>query len=372
MTASLSDARIAPEHYPCYQAKGGKGVAGAEVKPQVPRLLRAYQETLGPALREGIDGVDTDLLLLLRYHMGWVDPEGHPTRAEQGKALRPILCLFACEAVGAPAERAIPAAVALECIHNFSLIHDDIQDGDRERRHRPTVWAIWGVSKALTAGNALRVLADLALLRLHWNTVSPQVALEACQVLTRGYLEMIEGQVLDLSYEKHLDIATQDYLHMVSKKTAALIGASLHLGALVGGASPKTVEALHQAGRLLGMAFQVQDDVLGIWGNSAVTGKAVGADILRRKKSFPIVYALEHAPAHLGARLRACYQQERMGPAEVMQVLEVLEGVDAQRHAHQVAEEFCLQALDIARPVLPAWASAALEELAHFIVYRQQ
>lgn len=347
-------------------------LAGAEVKPKVPRLLGAYQEVLGPALREAVSGVDPALLMPLHYHMGWADPHGNPTVAERGKALRPTLCLFACEAVGAPPERALPAAVALECIHNFSLIHDDIQDGDTERRHRPTVWALWGVNKALTAGNALRVLADLALLRLHWNDVPAQRILEASRVLTTSYREMIEGQVLDLSYEKRLDITLSDYLHMVSKKTAALIGASLHLGALVGGAPPETVHALSQAGRLLGLGFQVQDDVLGIWGETALTGKAVGADILRRKKSFPIVYALEHAPADLGARLRTCYQQQALGPSEVAQVLEVLEAVDAHRYARKTAESFCREAVQIARPLLPAWASNALEELAHFVVHRQQ
>ncbi|MFN3973747.1 MAG: polyprenyl synthetase family protein [Dehalococcoidia bacterium] len=347
-------------------------LAGAEVKPKVPRLLGAYQETLGPALREALSGADADLLLPLHYHMGWVDSRGNPTAAEQGKALRPTLCLFACEAVGAPPERALPAAVALECIHNFSLIHDDIQDGDTERRHRPTVWALWGVSKALTAGNALRTLADLAIHRLHWNGVPPQTVLEASRVLTTSYLEMIEGQTLDLSYEKRLDITVNDYLYMVSKKTAALLGASLHLGALLGGAPPEKVHALRRAGHLLGLGFQVQDDVLGIWGETALTGKAVGADILRRKKSFPIVYALEHAPSHLASRLRACYQKHTLGPSEVAEVLGVLEAVDARRHAQQAAEAFCVEALATVHPLLPLWASDALEELAHFIVYRQQ
>ncbi|GBD11675.1 (2E,6E)-farnesyl diphosphate synthase [bacterium HR23] len=347
-------------------------MAGAEVKPKVPRLLGAYQGLLGPALQEAIGGADEALLLPLRYHMGWVDPLGNPITAEHGKALRPTLCLFACEAVGAPPQRALPTAVALEGIHNFSLIHDDIQDGDRERRHRPTVWAVWGVNKALTAGNALRTLADLALLRLHWEGVPAEVALQAAHCLTSGYLEMIEGQVLDLSYERRMDITVQDYLHMVSKKTAALLGASLGLGALVGGAPREAVETLHRAGRLLGLGFQVQDDVLGIWGQPAQTGKAAGADILRRKKSFPIVYALQNAPAPLAERLRWCYQQEALGPAEVAQVLEVLDAVAARRHAQQTAEGFCREAVHLARPVLPVWAVADLEELAHFIVYRQQ
>ncbi|MCS7207920.1 MAG: polyprenyl synthetase family protein [Dehalococcoidia bacterium] len=345
-------------------------VVGAEVKPQVPRLLGAYQEALGPALRGAVSGAAPDLLLPLHYHLGWVDAQGHPTVAEQGKGLRPTLCLFACEAMGAPPERALPAAVALECIHNFSLIHDDIQDGDRERRHRPTVWAVWGVNKALTAGNALRVLADLALLRLHWSGVSAQVVVQASRVLTEGYLEMIEGQVLDLSYETRLDITVQDYLHMVSKKTAALMGVALHLGTLVAGAAETAVDALRQAGRLLGIAFQVQDDVLGIWGERAVTGKAVGADIVRRKKSFPIVYALQYAPQELATRLRTFYQGESMNLHQVAQVLDILDKVQARSYAQRTAHGFCQEALNLARPVLPSWAADALEELAHFVVDR--
>jgi geranylgeranyl diphosphate synthase type I len=346
-------------------------MAGAEVRVQPPRLLGAYREMLTPALQRAVEGVDPELGVLLRYHMGWADPSGRPLQGDQGKALRPTLCLFACEGVGSPPQRALPAAVAVECIHNFSLVHDDIQDEDRERRHRPTVWAVWGVPKALTAGNALRAIADRALLGLLGNGVPAAVALEAAWTLTEAYLEMIEGQTLDISYEGRPDITVDDYLRMVSKKTAALIGASLAVGALVGGAPPPAVQALREAGRLLGLGFQVQDDVLGIWGDRAITGKAVGADILRRKTSFPIVYALERAPAPLAQRLRLCYQRGAMTEADVPRVLEVLEAVDARRHAQEAALAYCREGVRRAGQVLPPWATEALEELARFIVYRQ-
>ncbi|MBI4233680.1 MAG: polyprenyl synthetase family protein [Chloroflexi bacterium] len=344
-----------------------------EEGPLAPAILDRYRVLLEPALRRSLAQGEPGLVEMLRYHMGWVDPQGRPGTSSQGKALRPALCLFACAAVGGRAEAALPAAVALELVHNFSLIHDDIQDGDRERRHRPTVWSLWGQPRALVAGNAMRALADQTLLGLQWSGFAAERILQASAILTQCYLEMIEGQYLDLRFEGRLDITPGDYLGMVSKKTGALMEAATHLGALLGTEEEERVEALRRCGRLLGLAFQVRDDVLGIWGDEAVTGKATGADIRRKKKSFPIVYALRQARGSQHEQLTRIYARKELGGHEVAEVLGILEDLGARTVAQRLAEEKNDAALAWARQAsLPPWAQQELEELADFVIRRQR
>ncbi|MEZ4725800.1 MAG: polyprenyl synthetase family protein [Caldilineaceae bacterium] len=231
---------------------------------------------------------------MLRYHMGWaneaLDPEHYPS----GKRIRPILCLLACAQVGGDPAQALPAAAAIELLHNFSLIHDDIEDGDETRRHRPTVWKLWGVPLAINAGDALFTLAFAAMQRLVRRGTSAQTAMSALEIFTQTCLTLTEGQYLDMSFETRQSVTVGDYLRMIQGKTGALIGASTAIGALLGGATQVQVEQLRSFGEAAGMAFQIQDDILGIWGDPAVTGKAAGNDLLRRKKSLPILYTLNH------------------------------------------------------------------------------
>ena len=195
-----------------------------------PAILRKYLDGVEEALDELLSPNNPDMSTILKYHMGWVDESGNPTPLSQGKRLRPSLCMFACEAVGGLPEQALPAAAALELVHNFSLIHDDIQDGDLQRHHRPTVWAVWGRPKALQAGNVMRVLADLGVQRLVGERLAPDVVAGCSRALSNAYLEMIEGQYLDMDFEGRTDIDTTGYLEMVARKTGALIRCSMHMG----------------------------------------------------------------------------------------------------------------------------------------------
>ena len=337
-----------------------------------PSVLGRYSLLLGRELRASLEHGDPGLLLLLRYHMGWVDVEGAPSSGATGKALRPTLCLFACEAVGGVAARAMPVALALELIHNFSLIHDDIQDGDLERHHRPTVWVQWGVPTALVAGNAMRVLADSALHGLLERDVPLPTALHAQSVLTQRYLEMIEGQYLDLSFETRTDVTPDEYLTMVGKKTGALLEAATHLGALLGAQDAEQIEALRRCGRLLGLAFQARDDVLGVWGETGLTGKAVGADIRRKKKSLPVVHAFHQAGDAARSRLIELYRQDELDDDAVDAVLDVMEELGSRDFSQQVAEEKAQEAVEwVHRARLPAASQAHLEEMATFFAHRQ-
>ncbi len=243
-------------------------------------------------------------------------------------------------------ERALPAAAALELLHNFSLIHDDIEDDSPTRRHRPTVWALWGRPQAINAGDAMFSLARSALYRLAEQGVSAQRSLDALRIFDETCVRLTEGQYLDMSFEGRLDVSVDEYLTMIGGKTAALIGASLEMGALVGGASPEARAALAEFGRNLGLAFQIQDDILGIWGDEAVTGKSAASDILTRKKSLPVVYAL--ADARVGEALQAIYAQP-IDAGGVPAVLDLLADAGAQPYAGaaaQSAHQHALEALD--------------------------
>ncbi len=314
------------------------------------------------------------LYSMLRYHMGWADAQGNDvdSPSSQGKALRPTLCLFACEALGDGWRRGLPAAAALELVHNFSLIHDDIQDGDVERRHQPSVWSVWGQPQALVAGNAMRSLADLAALRLTRRGVSPEKAVGASLLLTNGYLEMTMGQCSDLAFEGRLDIGLDDYLQMVSRKTGALIRCGMEMGALIASDEPEEVHAFSRCGSRLGRAFQIRDDILGIWGDQGATGKSVGNDIRRKKKSFPVVYALSVAPDPTRDRLREAYSRETLDDECVQDVLAILDELNVAEYAERMTREQAELALKEVESVsMPGWAREEVRLLTEFLAARQ-
>jgi len=311
---------------------------------------------------------------LLRYHLGWIDQQGDvlDTSVTQGKALRPTLCLFACDALADDYSKALPAAAALELIHNFSLIHDDIQDQDVERRHQPTVWHLWGIPKALWSGNAMQCTGDLSLLDVFGQDVAPETVLRVSDILTQSYLEMIQGQCLDLQFESRTDIKADEYLFMIACKTGALIRAGLEIGALLGTNDPETVKAFAKFGEHLGQAFQIRDDYLGIWGDQATLGKATGNDIRRRKKSYPVVYALEQASGRAMEDLLRIYEQEELEEDDVQRVLAVLDEVGSQENSQRLTEAAAAKALEALKSVsLPKWAQAEAEELVDFLARRE-
>lgn len=339
---------------------------------ELPGMFQRYKAGISEMLRVTLVASDIPVYDMLRYYMGWVDVEGRPCVATEGKALRPTLCLFACEATGGSNADAMPAAVALEFIHNFSLIHDDIQDRDETRHHRKTLWAVWGIPKALVAGNVLRVIADSSLEQLLDQGVEVDRALGATSLLTEAYLQMIEGQYLDLSYEGRPDIGMSDYLDMISRKTGALIRCALNLGAYIGTRNDDTVKAFRKCGVSLGYVFQIIDDVLGVWGEEENTGKPVGADILRKKNSFPVVHAMSQAQGRDKQFLSEIYQKEELDDKDVDVVLDVMDRVKTREFAEKLAFEHCSDALDAVKHIELAQDSRTeMEELAHFLLVRQ-
>ena len=342
---------------------------------KLPEMFSKYKSSVEHELHRVVpDSKNSETYRLVRYHLGWIDQQGNAldTFVTQGKALRPTLCLFACDALADDYSRALPAAVALELIHNFSLIHDDIQDQDVERRHQPTVWHLWGIPKALWSGNAMQCTGDLSLLGVSTQDVAPQTVLKVSEILTESYTEMIQGQVLDLQFESRTDITADEYLFMISCKTGALIRAGLEIGALLGTDDPETINAFAKFGEYLGRAFQIRDDYLGIWGDQATLGKATGNDIRRRKKSYPVVFALERSSGHSLADLLRIYDQEELEETDVQRVLAVLDEVGSRENAQHLTEVAAAQALDALKPVtLPNWARKEAEELVDFLARRE-
>jgi geranylgeranyl diphosphate synthase type I len=270
---------------------------------------------------------------MMRYHMGWVNQQFKPDPSPSGKRLRPMLCLLACSEVGGDPSQALPAAASLEILHNFSLVHDDIEDGDEVRRHRHTVWKVWGAPQAINAGDGMFALAFAAMQRLNERGVAPTVSLAALRIFTQMCLDLTEGQHLDMGFEQRQRVTVDEYMRMIQGKTAALVGASVAIGALVGGANTSQSNALQRFGQAIGLAFQIQDDILGIWGDPAVTGKAAGNDILRRKKSLPILYAL--GDELVGERLAALLDDAAFDSSRLDDALDLLEQAGTRAFAEQ-------------------------------------
>ncbi len=259
---------------------------------------------------------------MMHYHMGWADEHFAPQKLPSGKRLRPMLCLLTCAEVGGNAENALPAAAAIEILHNFSLVHDDIEDGDSTRRHRPTMWKVWGVPQAINAGDAMYTLAYVAMSRLASRGLPAVTTLAALDIFMRSCIELTEGQHLDMRFEQESGVTVDEYMRMIGGKTASLVGCATTIGAKIGRATSQQQDALGRFGRAIGLAFQIQDDILGIWGDPSVTGKAAGNDILRRKKSLPLLYALHHDK--VGEALQHLWSQQ-LTEEKLPQVMEILE-----------------------------------------------
>jgi len=338
-------------------------------------MFSRYKSSVEQGLYGTVPGAEnSEVHRLLRYHLGWVDQLGAVVDSSftQGKALRPTLCLFACNALAEDYSLALPAAAALELIHNFSLIHDDIQDQDVERRHQPTVWHLWGIPRALWAGDTMQCTGDLALLGVAGHELAPETVLQVSGILTDSYLEMIQGQCLDLDFESRTDIKSDEYLYMIACKTGALIRCALQIGALLATEDAATVRAFAEFGNHLGQVFQIRDDYLGIWGDQATLGKSTDNDIRRRKKSYPVVFALERASGRAMEDLLRIYAQEELEEEDVQRVLTVLEEVGSRENSQRLTEAAAARALEALKPVaLPQWAQAEAEELVDFLARRE-
>jgi geranylgeranyl diphosphate synthase type I len=260
------------------------------------------------------------------YHFGWTTADGRPAAGDSGKMFRAALALRSAEVVAGLSGPGVPAAVAIELLHNSSLLKDDVMDNDRLRRDRPTAWTVFGASEALLASDALMTLAFTVLMR----DGGPH-GVPAAQLLADTYQQLLLGQMLDVGFAAEADVDLGDCYRMIDGKTAALIACAAEIGAMLAGADAGIRTALRGFGRQLGLAFQIVDDILGIWGDPQRTGKPVGSDIRNRKKSLPVAYALSLPKA--GHLIDFYSRSDDPGPDEVQQVTLALEAANARTWA---------------------------------------
>ncbi|MCK2244391.1 MULTISPECIES: polyprenyl synthetase family protein [unclassified Crossiella] len=333
-------------------------MAAAEADP----FVRA-RELVTPGLKAAADRMNSGTRQVIGYHFGWSDEQGRPLKANNGKAVRPTLAMLAAEAVGGKAERAAGAGAAVELAHNYSLLHDDVMDQDPTRRHRPTAWTVYGVPAAILAGDALITLAGEALV-----ADGAPLAAEGVPRLDAALLRLIDGQAADMAFEGRTEVGLDECLTMVGDKTSALFALACELGALAAGAPPQQVWQLRQFGEHLGLAFQLNDDLLGIWGDPEITGKPVLADLRARKKSLPVVAALNAGNA-AATRLAELYHRDApLSDTELRTCADLVEEAGARTWAHQETQRQLDAALTCLHAANPRPGAAAdLTALAHLL-----
>ena len=344
---------------------------------QITTVLSQYVSAIDRVIRAELsDGLDEWMQHALEYHFGWRDAAFTPIEdGKTGKRLRPVMALLAYRGaleseqpgagVEASLEPALPLAAALEMVHNYSLIHDDIEDDDRTRHGRTTLWALWGKPKAINAGDCLDMTAFRSLLRSGERGVEAGRLVKLVEALTHTSIRLTLGQQADMSFEDNLAVTPEMYLKMIGGKSAALISCATYSGALVAldptrPGNDRRLADYALFGEEIGLGFQIRDDILGIWGLSADTGKPSGSDIRRRKKSLPVLYALTNASASTRHKLLELYRStEPVTPAQEQYVIEVLEECGARTYAQSQAD--CYKEAALAALTEAAGGSAALE-----------
>lgn len=316
-----------------------------------------------PALRKAVDTLAGLERLVVAYHLGFVDAQGNPVHEDGGKKLRPMLALLSAQAIGADPAQAVGGAAAVELVHNFSLVHDDIMDRDRTRRHRETVWSVWDDATAILAGDAMQALA--------FETVLAETghhAAEAGHLLAATVRELIRGQMLDMDFEQRDQVSLAECRAMAAAKTGALLVCSTELPAVLTGADREQRGALATYGRNVGLAFQIVDDLLGLWGNPDVTGKSNHSDLRAKKHSLPICWALEQPGS---AALRQWFAEGATTDDELARIAGELEALGARDWCRTSADSAITRAITALHGAdLDEAAVTGLTEVAHYVAGR--
>jgi len=300
---------------------------------------------------------------MITYQMGWSADGAHDGG---GKRIRPFLSLLCAGACKDQIEMAMPAAMAIEFLHNFTLIHDDIQDKSPLRHGKPTLWKKWGIAQAINAGDALFAIAQMTILKLA-DTTNEHICNLAASEFNQVCLHLTQGQYLDIAFESLDNVDIKTYLNMIEGKTAALIAFSTHVGGLAAGQTKDFLDLLSAYGKCLGMAFQIQDDFLGVWGDPLVTGKSTASDLLTRKKSLPILYGLENCP-----EFQDQWQKVPITAEYVLEMAKTLEICGAKKYVVTKAKEYTGRAFEILGQLFPKrnTYAVALKELTHDLLNR--
>lgn len=294
------------------------------------RAARAAQTAVAPILWDIID-----------YQFGWdLPPDDETFQKVTGKKIRPLLIALVARALSGDYRHVLPAATALEFLHNFTLIHDDVMDKSPERRHRPAVWTQWGTAQATNAGDGLFALAVQVMARLQANNIPPAKVVRAVELLARSARLTAEGQILDMDFETREQVRTAEYITMITHKSAVLIECAARLGALLSTDDEAVIDTYGAFARNLGIAFQIRDDYLGIWGDERTTGKSATSDLREKKKSYPVLIAFEQAAPADRMTLQQLYAQDRLSDADIDTMLAVLARVNAAEQTDRIARDY--------------------------------
>lgn len=334
----------------------------------IGHVLAHSSEMVQPALRSAVGGLPPSMRRIVAYHYGWEDENGRKIGADGGKGIRPALVLLAAEAAGGDPEVAVPAAVAVDLVHNHSLLHDDVIDGDPTRRHRATAWSVFGIGGAILAGDALLALAHDVL-----GFSGHPAARQAERMLGAAVIDLLDGQSADIAFERRSDVELSECIRMARSKTGALFGCASALGALFGGGSPEQVHHLRVFGENLGLAFQHVDDVLGIWGDPTITGKSIHSDLGRGKKTLPVVAALRFGTS-AGKELAGFYNRKQdLSGADLIRAADLVEAAGGRNWSHAQVDHLLAMAEGHLHSAHPAKRAAAdLEALAELVVRRDR
>ncbi|MBN1220585.1 MAG: polyprenyl synthetase family protein [Anaerolineae bacterium] len=314
---------------------------------EINQIVAKYATEIDDTIRSLVNESPYLMRGIISYHFGWVDENFQPANFSRGKMLRPVINLLVYEAITGSYQAALPVAASIEIVHNFSLLHDDIEDDDIERRGRPTAWTIWGKPAVINVGDHLYSLAYKALHRLDPKQIPVESILAVNRIVNDTCLKLTEGQDLDLQFETLHDVTTEMYLEMVYKKTGALIEAAILAGARLATSDEHIIQNYYDFAHSIGLAFQIRDDVLGIWGDSAKTGKSVVNDLRRKKKTLPVIYMLDQTTGERKEKLQTLYiDPEPLSDPQIEFVRECLELVHAKNYAQEIADNYKQKSFD--------------------------
>ena len=305
---------------------------------------------------------------MLRYHLGWIDQQGQPQDTPVSLSFQPTVALAVCDALSGGVDPVLPAAAGVELVRNYTLIHADVQSARMESADRPSVWWVWGPAQAINAGDSLGTLARLSILDLGSVGAGPEEVIQSALVLDQSSLELVEGQHQDIQFQEQLQVGGKAYLDMVEKRAGALLGCAAELGAMAAQADEARRQLCRMAGRKLGTAIQIHNDVLSLW--QAGREQIPTGDILNKKKSLPVIYALEHGEVQARRELSSFYLQRVLDPSNLPRIIELLDAAESRQHCRRVVEETKEEALEALRESgFPEGAIEEMRDVAEYLLH---
>ena len=334
----------------------------------VAATLDDLAQRVDAEMRKNLGSRELELYRMMSYHLGWEDKPGGDQGPVRRDRTHGAACMLACSATGGDPDSALPAAAAVELVESFSQIHDDVQAGQPMRYARDAVWWVWGPAQAINAGDAMHALARLAVFALAERGLTPEVTFSAVQMVDRAVLELCEGRFKDLESQERIDLDVDGYLEMAEGKTGALYACAMQLGALAALSDDSTIEAMGRCGRSLGLALQIHRDVMELWGDGG-TATPPGAEVLNKKKLFPVVYSLSKASLSEKRRLGDIYFKRVLDTEDVVKVRDILDELGARERAGELIAQYRSEAdaaLDI--PGVTAAGRSAVGDLAGYLL----